>query len=87
MANLKVILRKPYVKVDEQNVSILQFLDLLKEVVDISEIKGEELTATLVRYMRKKGIGFEAMSRFLPYYPERIYKNMFKVGLLNGIST
>ncbi len=87
MANLKVILRKPYVKVDDQNASILQFLDLLKEVVDISEIEGDELTSALVGYMRKKGIGFEAMSRFLPYYPERIYKNMYEVGLLNGIST
>ena len=35
MANIKVILRKPYVKVDEKNASVLQFLDLIKEVVDI----------------------------------------------------
>ena len=87
IGNLKVILRKPYVRVDEQNVMILQFLDLLKEVMDISEIEGSELTSTLVGYMRKKGIDFDAMRHYFSFYPERIYKNMYEVGLLNGIST
>ena len=86
VANIKVILRKPYVKVDEQNVSILQFLDLLKEVTAVSELEGEELTLALVRYMKKKEIKFEAIRQFLPYYPERIYKNMYEAGLLDGIS-
>lgn len=81
IANLKVIIRKPYVKVDEYNASILQFLDLLKEVMDLSEIEGEELTSTLVEYMRKKNIKFEGLRRFLSYYPERINKNMYEVGL------
>lgn len=87
MANIKVILRKPYVKVDEKNASVLQFLDLIKEVVDISEVEGEELAAALKGYMKRKNIEFTALSQFLPYYPERIYKNMYEVGLLNGIST
>ncbi|WP_044975499.1 hypothetical protein [Ruminococcus sp. HUN007] len=86
VANIKVILRKPYVKVDDQNVSVLQFLDLLKEVTIVSEIEGEELTLALVRYMKKKEIKFDDLRRFLPYYPEKIYKNMYEAGLLNGIS-
>ena len=65
----------------------LQFLDLLKEIVDISEVDGEELTNRLIGYMKKKSIRFESMRPFLPYYPERIYKNMYEVGLLNGVST
>ena len=72
LANLRVILRKPYCAIDEKNAVMLQFLDLLKEIVDI--------------YMKKKSIGFENMRQFLPYYPERIYKNMYEVGLLNGVS-
>ena len=54
------------------------FLDLLKEIVDISEVDGEELTNRLIGYMKKKSIGFESMRPFLPYYPERIYKNMYR---------
>ena len=44
LANIRVILRKPYCKIDERNVATLQFLDLLKEIVESSEIEGEELT-------------------------------------------
>ena len=87
LANLRIILRKPYCKIDEENVATLQFLDLLKEVVDIAEIDGEELKMRLISYMKKKNIGFDSMKPFLPYYPDRIYKNMYEVGLLNGISS
>ncbi len=86
LASLRVILRKPYCAIDEKNAVTLQFLDLLKEIVDISEVDGEELTDRLIGYMKKKSIGFEGMRQFLPYYPERIYKNMYEVGLLNGVS-
>ncbi len=85
LANLRIILRKPYCVIDEKNVATLQFLDLLKEIVDISEVEGEELTNRLVSYMKKKNIGFENINQFLPYYPDRIYKNMYEVGLLNGV--
>lgn len=86
LANLRVILRKPYCEIDTENAETLQFLDLIKEVVDISEVDGEELTKRLIGYMKKKNIGFESMKPFLPYYPDRIYKNMYEVGLLNGVS-
>lgn len=86
LANLRVILRKPYCAIDGKNAATLQFLDLLKEIVDISEVDGEELKNRLIGYMKKKSIGFENMRQFLPYYPERIYKNMYEVGLLNGVS-
>lgn len=86
LANLRVILRKPYCEIDRENAETLQFLDLIKEVVDISEVDGEELTKRLLGYMKKKNIGFESMKPFLPYYPDRIYKNMYEVGLLNGVS-
>ena len=87
LANLRVILRKPYVAIDDQNANTLQFLDLLKEVVDISEVDGAELTDRLVDYMKKKKIGFESMRKYLSYYPERIYKNMYEVGLVTAPTT
>ena len=86
LANLRVILRKPYCEINENNAATFQFLDLIKEIVEISEVDGEELTNRLICYMKKKNIKFENMKPFLPYYPERIYKNMYEVGLLNGIS-
>lgn len=87
VANIRVIIRKPYVQIDDVNANALQFLDLMKDVVDVSEIEGVELTNRLIAYMKRIGLGFEALKPYLPYYPERIYKNMFEVGLLNGVST
>ena len=86
LGSLKVILRRPYCEINESNASTLQFLDLIKEVGEISEIEGEELTNRLLDYMKEKNIGFDSMKPFLSYYPERIYKNMYEVGLLNGVS-
>ena len=54
----------------------IQFPDLIKEIVEISEVDGEELTNQLICYMKKKNIKFENMKPFLPYYPDRFSKNM-----------
>lgn len=85
IGSIRVIIRKPYATVNNENASELQFLDLLKEVDEVSEVDGQELTNRLVAYMKCKGIRFENLRPFLKYYPDRIYKNMYEVGLLNGI--
>ena len=36
--------------------------------------------------MKAKGIGFESLKPYLPNYLDKIYRNMYEVGLLNGIS-
>lgn len=86
LANLKIIIRKPYFTIDDKNANILQLLDLLREVGDVSEIEGKELTNRILNYMRDKNINFKDMRPYLRYYPDRIYKNLYEVGLLNGVS-
>ena len=86
IGNLRVILRRPYCEIDESNAATLQFMDLLKEIDEVAEINGNELTDRLLSYMQKNNIKFENIKTFLPYYPDRIYKNMYEVGLLDGIS-
>ncbi|MBR2259092.1 MAG: hypothetical protein IJ899_17550 [Blautia sp.] len=87
IGNLRVIIRRPYVEVDDKNARVLQFLDLMKEVSDISELYGTELTDRLLGYMKANDMGFDTMKPYLPYYPDRIYRNMYEVGLLNGVAT
>jgi hypothetical protein len=87
LGGMRVILRRPYVEVNDANVCALQFLDLMKEVSDIAELRGKELTDRLLEYMRRKGLSFDALKRYLPYYPDKIYRNMYEVGLLNGVAT
>ncbi len=86
LGNIRIILRKPCCTVDDDNAIILQFLDLMKEVEDVSEIKEKELNNRITNYMKKRNIGFKDIERYLSYYPDRIYKNMYEVGLLNGVS-
>lgn len=86
LAGFRILVKKPYVPIDSNNSDTLQFLDLLKEVTDISELEGSALKDRILGYMRKKGIRFDLMKKYLPYYPERIYKNMYEAGVLDGVS-
>ncbi len=87
VGSLRVIIRRPYVEVNDGNVNALQFLDLIKEVSDISELEGAELTDRLTGYMKANGLSFDLLQQYFPYYPDRIYRNMYEVGLLNGVAT
>lgn len=87
LGSLRVIIRRPYVEVNDDNANVLQFLDLIKEVCDISELDGAELTDRLIGYMTVNGLSFDMLQKYFPYYPDRIYRNMYEVGLLNGIAT
>lgn len=65
LADIRILLRRPYVSVNDKNAAALQFLDLLKEIVDIAEVSGFELTERLLRYMKKKDMGFDSINRTL----------------------
>ena len=87
LGNLRLIVRRPYVEINKKNAKVLQFLDLLKEVSDISELDKAELTKQLQGYMKANNLEFDSLEPYLPYYPDRIYRNMYEVGLLNGMAT
>ncbi len=86
LAGRRLIISMPCVPVDSSNVHALQFLDLLTIITDVSELEGNVLTNKLKRYMRTNDLSFAILERYLPYYPNRIYKNMYEVGLLKGIT-
>ena len=85
IAGFRIILRRPCVSVTNDNVDVLRFLDLLKDVMAISELDNESLRNQLLDYLNKKNISIDKIRQYLPNYPERIYKNMYKVGLLNVV--
>lgn len=87
IADFRIILRKPYYTIDKNNIQALQFLDLMKDISNISELEGSDLSNRLFNYMKSKDIKFEDLKPFLQYYPDKIYKNMYEVGILNGISS
>lgn len=86
LASEKIIIRKPRTMVDESNYKSLQFLDLLKDIDLYSELEGNELNIKIKTYMRKSGLQFQQLEQYLPLYPDKIFRNMYKVGVLNGFS-
>ena len=87
LGKTRVIIRKPRVKVTEENYKPLQFLDLMKDIDNYSEVEGEQLQKRLLRYMQEINLHFYMLEPYLSYYPDRIYKNMYETRLLYGISS
>ena len=85
LANSSIAIRKPRTKVTEENYKALQLLDLLKDIDIVAEVAGDLLNEKLFSYMKKAAITFSDLDLYLDYYPEKIYKNLYKVGILNGV--
>ena len=86
LAQSTIILRKPKIEVTSANHLTLQFLDLIKDIDSLSELEGTSLNIKLKDYIQKSNLHFKEIEKYLEYYPDKIYKNMYKVGILNGIS-
>lgn len=86
IGNANVILRKPRVSVTEENYKTLQLLDFVMEFEFLSEIKGKELKEKIFEYMKKAKISISLLREYTSYYPEKIYKNLYEMGLLDYVS-
>lgn len=86
ISKTRVIVRRPKVEITNENVRILQFLDLIKDVDVYSEEEGDTLKKRMMEIMKKMNVTFSALEPYLSYYPEKIYKNMYETGVLAGVS-
>ncbi len=86
LASVKVILRKPKVTITKENYRILQLLDLLKDIDSITEVEGDRLKKRMLGYMKEMMLTFPMLEPYLVYYPDRLYRNMYEAGVLNGVS-
>ena len=86
VAKTRVILRRPRTEINEDNFRAPQFLDLMKDVDMVSELEGKRLTERLLAYMRACSLYFDDLEPFLPLYPDKLYRNLYEGGLLDGVS-
>lgn len=84
LAQSTIIVRKPKIEVTSANHLTLQFLDLIKDIDSLSELKGLSLNNKLRDYIQKANLEFKEIEKYLDYYPDKIYKNMYKVGILHA---
>lgn len=85
LASSPLVIRKPRVAITEQNYRELQLLDLVKDIDAYSEKGRSQQKESVVAYMKKCQIRFSNLEKYFAYFPERIYKNMYEMGLLNGV--
>ena len=86
VAKTRVILRRPRTEINEDNFRALQFLDLMKDVDMVSELEGKRLTERLLAYMRACSLYFDDLEPFLSLYPDKLFRNLYEGGLLDGVS-
>lgn len=86
LASEKIIIRKPRAVINESNYKSLQLLDLLKDMESYSELSESEVGEKIKSYMAKSKISFSRLEPFLPLYPDKVFRNMYMIGVLNGFS-
>ena len=80
-----IIVYKPVDTIDEKNRASLQFLDLMTNIDKYSEIKGKELSKKLVKYVKTAGVDFSIVKKYLRFYPDKVYRNIYQVGLMREL--
>ena len=64
-----------------RNVSVLQFLDCLKDIEKSTEIELETCGRILTEYARRNGITKKRIDQFIAKYPVKIYKAIYETGV------
>ena len=80
-----IIVYKPVTEITEKNRSALQFLDLMSLIDKYSELSKEELIKKLRKYVKTNKVDFAQVKKYLPLYPDRVYRNIYEGGLMNEL--
>lgn len=72
--NRKYIVRRPVVKITDENVKVLQFLECLKDIEKCAEEEPEICGQILTKYAREHAITKQDVDRFIKKYPMKIHK-------------
>ena len=77
-----LIVYKPVTKINDENASTLQFLDLMTTIDKYSEVTGDEFKNKLNNYVEKEKIDFSLVKKYLALFPDRVYRNFYESGLM-----
>ena len=80
-----IIVYKPIIEITDNNINELEFMSLMTDIDQFSEISGDELKMKLEEYINKKNIDFNIVKNYLPLFPDKIYKSLYNGGLMNEL--
>lgn len=84
--NQKIILRKPRTYITNENYSVIQLLDLLK---DLEQYVDDDMSAAAERigaYIRELGIRRTEVDKYIVLFPDRVYKYIYETRLYNAFT-
>lgn len=83
--NFKYIVYSSNIQITKENYKELEFLELLSLLNKYSELNEEESKMKLKKIIKKNKIDFKKVKKYLDYFPEVIYKNIYKGGLMSEL--
>jgi len=84
--NQRVILRKPRTEINKENASVLQLLDLLKDLEQYVDESMDDAAKTLTAYIKNIGLKREDVDAYISLFPDRVYKYIYEMRLYNAFA-
>lgn len=85
IAGRKVIVYKPLTEISEENITALQFLDLMSSIDKYSELSEEELRNKLREFVKLINVDFMKVKKYISLFPDRVFKNIYQGGLMSEL--
>lgn len=85
IAGRKIIVYKPLTQINEENMTALQFLDLMSSIDKYSELSGEELQNKLREFVKIINVDFMKVKEYISLFPDRVFRNIYQGGLMNEL--
>ncbi|MDO4961356.1 MAG: DUF6088 family protein [Eubacteriales bacterium] len=79
--NRRYLIRRPVVRITEENAYALQMLDCLKDIDKSAEVDMAACGRILTKFAVDHHITKELVDSFLEYYPIKIYKAIYETGV------
>ncbi len=84
--NQRIILRRPRTEITKENVSVLQLLDLLKDLEQYVDEDMSPAAETISTYIRELGIKRSDVDEYIVLFPDRVYKYIYEMRLYNAFA-
>ena len=82
--NLKVILRKTRVNITKENICVLSFLELMNSFP--RDYFNSERKNIIINYIKENGINRKEITKYSPYFPDRVMRNLVESEIIYDIA-
>lgn len=80
IGNQDIILRKSRVTIDNDNIFVLQFLEMMNSTP--ASYFDDERKAVIKSWIRKRNISQELVTKYAPFFPDKTMRNLIESGVI-----